>query len=113
MNQGESEAAEAKVPECPICGRSGYMVMDHDHANGSCRELICQRCNVVVGALEAPHVEACVAYVAKWKAIHRRGPTLPYTEYQRLQAGRPLHTPLGFTQIQSDDPNVELWAPVQ
>ncbi|MCH8066533.1 MAG: endonuclease VII domain-containing protein [Chloroflexi bacterium] len=42
--------------ECAICGRlcqnGSRLVVDHDHASGTIRGLLCHNCNLVLGKLE-------------------------------------------------------------
>lgn len=63
---------------CAICGcapEKTRLAWDHDHTCcpgrvtcGDCvRELVCGRCNRVVGALEAGTYAAHSAYIEKWK----------------------------------------------
>jgi len=47
MLEGLVEKQEGK---CAICGRP-WEVVDHDHATGIVRGLLCQRCNKGIGAL--------------------------------------------------------------
>jgi len=68
---------------CAICRRPETMKMrggqirrlsvDHDHATGLVRGLLCQRCNLVVWALEDNHttLDAVRAYLEEWRAAHR------------------------------------------
>jgi hypothetical protein len=70
--------AEAQDHKCAICGkpeqeeRGGYvrhLAVDHDHATGKVRELLCQNCNKMIGyAKDDPLILArAIAYLAKHK----------------------------------------------
>ena len=53
---------------CHICGRSGYLVVDHNHSTGLVRGLLCDSCNKLLGAYErfmrdAEFRQRCAAYV--------------------------------------------------
>ena len=37
---------------CPICNRVGKAVRDHDHTTNTWRDIICSKCNVVLGFIE-------------------------------------------------------------
>jgi hypothetical protein len=56
---------------CACCERpTSRLLVDHDHATGATRGLLCNRCNVLAGYLEKnPHlVELALAYLQKHKA---------------------------------------------
>lgn len=73
---------------CAICrraessksggGRTRRLSVDHDHATGAVRGLLCQRCNTVVWSLEDNHVTitAVTAYIEEWRATFADGPPL-------------------------------------
>jgi len=71
-----SEMAEGQNHCCAICGqpekeeRSGYtrhLAVDHDHATGKVRQLLCQNCNKMIGyAKDDPAIlTSAIAYLAK------------------------------------------------
>lgn len=55
------------MTECEICGRSDkQLVVDHDHATGMIRGLLCRRCNLALAVIEQPDLlGAAVAYLRK------------------------------------------------
>lgn len=49
------EAADFRSrTECEICGPATYLVIDHDHKTGRVRGVLCQSCNLGIGAIERP-----------------------------------------------------------
>jgi hypothetical protein len=57
---------------CAICQREeavvGRLVIDHDHATGRVRRLLCNRCNLALGLLDddPTRLEAAAAYLWKY-----------------------------------------------
>ena len=62
---------------CPICGQLAVLVQDHCHASGLCRDRICNRCNVLLGRIEATPSDLAnlLSYIAGWQAQHASGGT--------------------------------------
>ncbi len=55
--------------QCVICRRTNkLLVIDHDHATNQVRDLLCARCNTIVGYLESarPLIETAEQYLARW-----------------------------------------------
>jgi hypothetical protein len=74
ISLAEFEAmSESQGGVCAICGkpnRAGRrLVVDHDHATGKVRALLCDPCNLILGYAEDSEemLQAAIAYVAKFK----------------------------------------------
>lgn len=48
---------------CAICGKVKRLVVDHHHATGRVRGMLCIRCNTFLGYLESEDLEAAIAYL--------------------------------------------------
>lgn len=48
---------------CAICGEEHRLFVDHDHRTGKVRAALCNRCNVVVGALETDIAAKAMEYL--------------------------------------------------
>lgn len=46
---GEAALADWQAGRCAICGRTGDLVCDHDHATGLVRGWLCRSCNTLEG----------------------------------------------------------------
>lgn len=57
--------------QCECCGNImptiGSAKMDHNHTNGQIRGLICNKCNIMIGALEYRDLDKAITYLEKWK----------------------------------------------
>jgi len=54
---------------CAICGsppNGRALAVDHDHATGAVRGLLCDGCNLGLGHIEA-HIERAAAYISEGK----------------------------------------------
>ena len=58
---------EQQGGRCAICHEIGRLMVDHDHDTGQVRELLCRRCNVVLGFLrdEPELAELIAAYLLR------------------------------------------------
>lgn len=62
--------AASQGGRCAICReKTDRLCVDHDHATGMVRAMLCNRCNVGVGVIESSLYEDMLAYVAD----HRGG----------------------------------------
>lgn len=50
---------------CAACRFNGKLVVDHDHATGDVRGLLCLRCNLVIGSMRENivHISGLIAYL--------------------------------------------------
>ena len=61
----------AQGNKCACCGKKGgstkgtQLYVDHNHSTGKVRELLCAGCNMIVGSLESPKLEAAMKYLHK------------------------------------------------
>jgi hypothetical protein len=62
---------EARIAPCPICHEIEKLVMDHDHATGKVRDMICSHCNSMLGyASESiDTLYNAVAYLKKHRGV--------------------------------------------
>ena len=61
LTQGDFDAMKVtQGGRCLLCRRETELVIDHDHATGRVRGLICGQCNVLIGWLERAGVRAKV-----------------------------------------------------
>ena len=70
----EEEIVAILAPACcSACGAREDLCIDHDHATGTLRELLCRKCNTVLGLSEdSPKVLMClIEYLYKHR---KRGP---------------------------------------
>lgn len=51
--QQHGEILEAQGARCAMCNREVSLVVDHDHATGKVRGLVCYRCNIGLGWFDA------------------------------------------------------------
>ena len=59
---------EQQNNKCACCGEEKFLVIDHCHTHGNVRELLCNRCNTVVGMCEES-VDIALKirdYIEKW-----------------------------------------------
>jgi len=54
--------------KCAICGKEVKLLVDHNHATGQVRSLLCTGCNTMIGmAYESKDILlAAIAYLEKW-----------------------------------------------
>jgi hypothetical protein len=54
---------------CGICGEVRRLFIDHDHATGLVRKLLCERCNWALGMVEDPEwLAKATKYLAEYDA---------------------------------------------
>jgi hypothetical protein len=58
----------AQGGKCAICADGGDLVLDHCHASGEARALLCRRCNAAFGQmLESPErIQGLLTYALRW-----------------------------------------------
>ena len=63
-----NERVDKQQQRCACCGDYAKLVVDHCHTNGNVRDLLCNRCNTVVGMVEenVNIVENIKDYILKW-----------------------------------------------
>lgn len=49
ISDAQLKKIKAEVKECVICGDSGPLVVDHDHATNQIRGMLCNHCNRGLG----------------------------------------------------------------
>lgn len=83
-----NEQLRKQAGRCAICrrpetvklrsGKLRRLSVDHDHATGAIRGLLCHRCNILVWALEDNHttLAAIRDYIEQWRETFANGPPL-------------------------------------
>lgn len=63
------EVKSLKSSSCEICGRFGKMEIDHDHATGDVRGILCSACNNAIGLFRdsTEVLTNAIAYLRKGK----------------------------------------------
>lgn len=94
---------EAQGGVCMICGRppcggQRRLSVDHEHATGRIRDLLCKFCNLMIGnAMEDTRIlEKAILYLRKWDA----SPLALETRYRTKPVGRKPMQPTRITAIQ-------------
>lgn len=70
------EMVKAQNNRCLICGQEGDLVIDHDHATGVVRGLLCRGCNTGIGLLgdDCERMRSAIAYLSgAARAANTRG----------------------------------------
>jgi Recombination endonuclease VII len=49
LKRHETEAGRPRPNACEVCGRTGTVYFDHDHATGKFRGWLCNHCNLILG----------------------------------------------------------------
>jgi hypothetical protein len=88
---------ESQGDVCAICGDASPQHLDHDHATGAVRQLLCQRCNQGLGLFrDEPHLlRAAAEYVERHRGEQRRRRPSPATRRPPTVSGRVGHPPVG------------------
>jgi len=70
---------------CPLCGKQGELIQDHDHRTDLCRGRICQSCNLLVGRFDRPvaEIQRFLDYLTFWAREHAESGGRSYTAWMR------------------------------
>ncbi|SDG08443.1 Recombination endonuclease VII [Blastococcus aurantiacus] len=95
--QQVAEMRAAQGDKCAICGAPEPQHLDHDHATGATRALLCQRCNHGLGLFrDSPDfLHAAAFYVALHTARHQVAAEMEALGAGAGAASRPGEPPVG------------------
>lgn len=67
ISSEEYDRKHKDAGQCPICGFSGKLHLDHNHSTGQIRDFLCPNCNTALGLLneDPERMERMIAYVRK------------------------------------------------
>jgi hypothetical protein len=59
---------QAQGGKCASCGvEKEKLDVDHCHLTGRVRDLLCRKCNLVIGFIESERYSGCLNYVERWQ----------------------------------------------
>jgi hypothetical protein len=80
--------------ECAICGKKARLNLDHCHATGEFRAMLCHHCNCGLGHFfdDPDLIDKLSVYLRKWAAINKKIPSIPSVPTEQSPASEPHPT---------------------